>query len=145
MDNFQKALHLAAGVFLFVIAASVSIILYTGLIDNTKKIIIASDTNRNSAEYVTDSADIAREIKKDEIILTILNIENNKSYIKKLIVNDKNNTPHEFLSESEDGDDIKEANKNELEWWLGVDTNPLANYVSTYDDENMILTYNYNP
>ena len=82
MDNFQKALYMGAAAFLFVMAASVSIVLYSSLIESSKNVMLASDSSRNSAEYATViNGDFDRKIHKDEIIMTILDFEKNSSFI----------------------------------------------------------------
>ncbi len=108
MENFQKALQMAAAVFLFVIAATTSVFLYSTLITNTEKIIVISDNNRTSSEYaIPEDGDYSRKITRDEIIMTILDFENNTSYYNKIIVKDNNkdytftnNDPSDLLSVS---------------------------------------------
>lgn len=123
MDNSQKALQMAFAAFLFVIAATTAIFLYTTLMTNAKQIMVISDNNNMSAEYVDyQNSSSKRYILKDEIVMTILDIENNKSYIDKIEV---------------DGYTFPGA---KLSNWLNTVT-ATDRYRSTYDDTNKILKY----
>lgn len=128
MENGQKALQMAFAAFLFVIAATTAIFLYTTLINNAKRIMVISDNNNMSAEYVDYTTnDFTRYISKDEIVMTILDIENNKSYIEKIVVIN-NNTTSTFDS----------SNTKKLSSWL---TSASKSYTSSYDEKNKILKY----
>lgn len=103
MDNSQKALQMAFAAFLFVIAATTAIFLYTTLMTNAKQIMVISDNNNMSAEYVDYTNESSkRYISKDEIVMTILDIENNKSYIDKIIVVYNKDVKYTFTSDMKD-------------------------------------------
>lgn len=129
MDNSQKALQMAFAAFLFVIAATTAIFLYTTLMTNAKQIMVISDNNNMSAEYVDYTNESSkRYISKDEIVMTILDIENNKSYIDKIIVKNED-VEYTFTSDMKD---------------LNSELNAISStgkYRSTYDDTNKILKY----
>lgn len=129
MDNSQKALQMAFAAFLFVIAATTAIFLYTTLMTNAKQIMVISDNNNMSAEYVDYTNESSkRYISKDEIVMTILDIENNKSYIDKIIVKNED-SEYTFTS------DMKDLNSK-------LNTiSSTGKYRSTYDDTNKILKY----
>lgn len=129
MDNSQKALQMAFAAFLFVIAATTAIFLYTTLMTNAKQIMVISDNNNMSAEYVDYTNESSkRYISKDEIVMTILDIENNKSYIDKIIVKNED-SEYTFTS------DMKDLNSS-----LNA-ISATGKYRSTYDDTNKILKY----
>ncbi len=103
MDNSQKALQMAFAAFLFVIAASTAIFLYTTLMTNAKQIMVISDNNNMSAEYVDYTSESSkRYISRDEIVMTILDIENNKSYIDEIIVEKNKDVNYTFTSDMKD-------------------------------------------
>lgn len=120
MDNFQKALYIGAAAFLFVIAASISIALYSSLIEGSKNVMLASDASRNSVEYATViSDDVTRKIYKDEIIMTILDFEKNSSFIDTIkIVRNSN----EYIFSD---------NTNDFTTWL-QNSNDTDEYISSY-------------
>lgn len=129
MDNSQKAIQMAFAAFLFVIAATTAIFLYTTLINNAKRIMVISDNNNMSAEYVDfEYSDYTRYINKDEVIMTILDIENNTSYIDKITVDG-------FTFNSTDS---QEDIRSDLESWL---ISSSSTYTSTYDIQNKTLKY----
>ena len=129
MDNSQKALQMAFAAFLFVIAATTAIFLYTTLIINAERIMVISDNNNMSAEYVDFGyTDYTRYIDKDEVIMTILDIENNKSYIDKIIVDG-------FTFNSTD---TQEHIRVDLKSWLITAS---STYTSTYNVQNKTLKY----
>lgn len=120
MDNFQKALYMGAAAFLFVMAASVSIVLYSSLIESSKNVMLASDASRNSAEYATViNGDFDRKIHKDEIIMTILDFEKNSSFIDTIkIVRNSN----EYIYNN---------STNDFKTWL-QNSNDTDEYISSY-------------
>lgn len=138
MDNSQKALQMAFAAFLFVIAASTAIFLYTTLMTNAKQIMVISDNNNMSAEYVdyTDESS-KRYISKAEIVMTILDIENNKSYITEVSVDG-------YTFKSDISAKEKKEQEEKLKTWCNG-TSPNDKYTSAYDvdtDKNKkILTY----
>lgn len=133
MDNSQKAIQMAFAVFLFVIAATTAIFLYTTLIENTDNILLISDRNRSSTENILNAPeDSSREIKKEEVIMTILDIENNKSYFEKIEIRDNSwNLLYEFATNDED-------NISKLKMY--VNSSIIIGDI-IYDEENKILIY----
>lgn len=134
MDNSQKALQMAFAAFLFVIAATTAIFLYTKLMSNAKRIMTFSDNNHTFAEYVDfeNVTSYDRVINRDEIVMTILDIENNTSYINEIRVG-----TYKFRQT-----DTQEDIKSDLVSWLNSSGG--STYRSTYDEENKILIYSVN-
>ncbi|MBQ9267761.1 MAG: hypothetical protein IJ217_05775 [Clostridia bacterium] len=148
MDNFQKALQMAAAAFMFVIAATVTIRLYSSLIQNTERIIVASDINNMASEYaIMEDRDYTRKIKKDEIIMTVLDIENNRSYLDSVEIIASNGSSFTFTVAGEgeyvDGN-ISRNTQKELNSWLAMDRDKASTYTASYDDRTKTLVYTYN-
>ena len=133
MDNSQKAIQMAFAVFFFVIAASTAIFLYTSLIENTDNILLISDRNRSSTENILNAPeDSTRAINKEEVIMTILDIENNTSYLEKIVIRDSSgNLLYDFVPNDE-------HNMSNLK--LYINSNIIIGDL-TYDNEDKTLTY----
>ena len=101
MDNMQKALQMSVAVLLFIIAATTAIFLYTNLMNNAERIMVISDSSSMSTERLDFSGEsIIREIKKEEVAMTILDMENNASYVSEIIVNGQSfNTSMDLITE----------------------------------------------
>lgn len=91
MDNAQKALQMAFAVFLFIIAATTAIFLYSVLMENSQEILRYSDNMDMTAETVLygEEKTAVRTLDKasqQEVVMAVLDIDNNKSYIDSIVV-----------------------------------------------------------
>ena len=127
MDNIQKALQMSVAVLLFIIAATTAIFLYTNLMNNAERIMVISDSSSMSTERLDFSGEsIIREIKKEEVAMTILDMENNASYVSEIIVNGQSfNTSMDLITEVSE--------------WMPAGE---PTYNSTYNSNTKTLIYN---
>ncbi|MBR4110901.1 MAG: hypothetical protein IKK43_04370 [Clostridia bacterium] len=139
MDNSQKAIQMAFAVFFFVIATTTAIFLYTNLIENAEAILLISDRARMSAENaLADDISYKRYITRDEVIMTILDIENNKSYLDKIEFRKGNgDLLYTFLP------DTDTQNFQNLKYLVSNFTKN-SMYFSEYKDKTLIYTFHHN-
>lgn len=132
MDNFQKALQMAFAVFLFVIAATTAIFLYTKLNENTDMILLISDRNRSSAETASTMLgdDSIRYATKAEVIMTILDIDNNKSYLNEIEILTSGGASVHTYEVNNGENNLRNIGKINSEF-----------YSKRYDDSDKTLTY----
>ena len=90
MDDVGKAIVMASQVLLFILACTVSIILYSNITDNIDEILLTKDfSNQGDSIVNNQDTDNTREIKRAEIILAILDLKNKPSGDKVIVDGDK--------------------------------------------------------
>ena len=88
MDNLGKALYMAAGVLLFIVALTASVFLYNKIIENANIALVVSDMGERAESVSTEGIDHTRKIMRSEIIGSI--IEMDSLQINKIIVDNGN-------------------------------------------------------
>ena len=73
MDNMGKALHMATGLLLFIIAMTSSILLYSQIIDFANTSLVISDMGNRAESMMIDESP-TREIREAEIIMSVIHI-----------------------------------------------------------------------
>lgn len=77
MEDVGKAILMASQVLLFVLACSVSIVLYSAIRNNVDMVTLYHDySNRGDAIVASDEQQKEREVMPEEIILAILDLKN---------------------------------------------------------------------
>ncbi len=138
MDNLGKALHMATGVLLFIIAITSSIILYSSIIDFANTSLVISGIG-NRAESMLGEGSNTREIKRAEVIMAIIKI-NSLSVDSINVIKIDGNTV--TFKPDEEGylkiDDARVAiNSHDFEREIGISNDSI--YEMTF--KNNILTY----
>lgn len=138
MDNLGKALYMATGVLLFIMAMTSSIILYNRIIDSANTSLAISDMGiraESSLEYEEKYS--TRDITHADVIASLMNI--NSLYVAEIkVLDSENNLIHsyepvndEYLSE--DGIN-KKINNFDFETRI-----PTGVYIYNYS--NNVITY----
>ena len=77
MEDVGKAILMASQVLLFVLACSVSIVLYSAIRNNVDMVTLYHDySNRGDAIVASDEQQKEREVMPEEIILAVLDLKN---------------------------------------------------------------------
>ena len=76
MDDVGKAIVMVAQVLMFVLAASVSIYLYSNLTNSAEQIFIGDEgSNRGDAIIGTEDLGTTRKVNPEEILMAILDLK----------------------------------------------------------------------
>ena len=133
MDNLSRAIIMAGEVLLFVTALSISVVLYTTLINTQDTVLLAASRYSQKAEqanYKTEDEG-KRSVKGEEVIWTVLSLLDDKNYVaEKVIVR---GTAYSRISK-EEKNKIKEAN-------LFQRINVNDEYMPSYSADGKTITF----
>lgn len=87
MENMGKALYMATGVLLFIMAMTSSVILYNRIIESANTSLVISDMGTRAESAFGSDTYSTRNITEAEVIASAINI--NSLYIKEIKVFDK--------------------------------------------------------
>ncbi len=87
MENMGKALYMATGVLLFIMAMTSSVILYNRIIESANTSLVISDMGTRAESAFGSDTYSTRNITEAEVIASAINI--NYLYIKEIKVFDK--------------------------------------------------------
>lgn len=144
MDDIGKALVMAVQVLMFVLAATVSIYLYSTLTDSIDSIMLANNySNRGDAIVADQDTDTKRTATKAEVIMAILNLKDKyeKTYDNAYTVQVGGRTYK--YNNIEDAISINGATYTFNTWnlWDKLDDIADSNYKLDYDENGKALIY----
>ena len=77
MDDVGKAIVMVGQILLFILACSVSIVLYSAIKNNVDMVTLYHDySNRGGSIIASDEQQKARVVKPEEVILAVLDLKN---------------------------------------------------------------------
>ena len=77
MDDVGKAIVMVGQILLFILACSVSIVLYSAIKNNVDMVTLYHDySNRGDSIIASDEQQKARVVKPEEVILAVLDLKN---------------------------------------------------------------------
>jgi hypothetical protein len=148
MENLSKAIDMAGGILLFIIAATVSVLLYNQIIGFSKTNFLISDLN-NSTELAIESNDYDKQvISTAEMIMSIINI--NELGVSKVVINNSDGYRYNFepiIDEQSSGYEYLkiEGYKKKISTYnfKQIEPNDNTKYTTTYENEgtNSTLTF----
>jgi hypothetical protein len=148
MENISKAIDMAGGVLLFLIAATISVLLYNQLISFSKNNFLISDLN-NSTELAIESNEYKEHVVSTaEMIMSLINI--NKLGVTKVVIINSDGYRYNFqpiINEQSSGYEYfkREGYKEEISTYnfKQIEPNSSTKYTSTYKDEGTISTLTF--
>lgn len=138
MDNLGKALYMATGVLLFIMAMTSSIILYNRIIDSANTSLAISDMGiraESSLEYEEKYS--TRDITHADVIASLMNI-NSLNVTEVKILDSENNLIHSYKPVNEEYLSEDGINKKISNFDFGTRI-PTGVYIYNYS--NNVITY----
>ncbi len=140
MDNLGKALYMATGVLLFIMAMTSSIILYNRIIDSANTSLAISDMGiraESSLEYEEKYS--TRDITHADVIASLMNI--NSLYVTEVkVLDNDNNLIHSYEPVNDEYLAEDGINKKISTLDFGIETR-IPSGVYTYNYSNNVITY----
>ena len=138
MENMGKALYMATGVLLFIMAMTSSVILYNRIIESANTSLIISDMGTRAETAFGSDTYSTRKITDAEVIASAINI--NSLYIKEITVFDGKQTVS-FKPNANNEEEIyvggkqESINKYDFSWILA------GEYAYSYDSSSKTISY----
>lgn len=140
MENMGKALYMATGVLLFIMAMTSSVILYNRIIESANTSLVISDMGTRAESAFGADTYSTRDITDAEVIASAMNI--NSLYVKEIKVFDKAGNSTSFKPNTDNEEEIfvdnVQKNINRYDFSLKIET---GEYTYSYDNQNNIINY----
>jgi hypothetical protein len=149
MENISKAIDMAGGILLFIVATTVSVILYNQIIEFSKKNFLISDLNSSTELAIDRNENYEQVVSTADVIMSLININN--LGVSKVVINnsdgysfnykpviDEHLSGYEYIEKN--GDKYKISTYN----FKQIEPHENTKYATSYKNQGTVSTLTFN-